>query len=76
LGQEHLIPWLKLWFMGAVSTCGLSLRRSQVHVAFTVEFDNKFERRMGETGGIQAFVAFAVSGCSGSELALIVRLAI
>src|SRR5262249_27835757 len=32
------------------STCSLSASLSQLLVAFTIEFDNEFERRMGEAG--------------------------
>jgi len=35
---------------GVASRRGLSAMLSQVLVAFTVEFDNEFERRMGEAG--------------------------
>jgi hypothetical protein len=45
---------------GISSTRALSVLLSQVLVAFTVEFDNEFERRMGEAGYPGARLSLAV----------------
>jgi hypothetical protein len=45
---------------GISSSRSLAILLSQVLVAFTVEFDNEFERRMGEAGYLGAQLSLVV----------------